>query len=542
MVDRDRESSKVRVCLDAKSKHFGMSLNDAFLKGKHELNDTYQVLTKFRCGVYASVGDIRKMFWQIQIHEEDQRYHGVVYKSGTYVFTRVGFGNKPSPPIADRAMLKIAAYGRDSQTLGSQALLYNRFVDDIMNASSNVEILKETMKQVDELLGKFGFDIKEWFSNNESIGSMVNVRKVLGIAWNMKDDILMPVIEKAPRRLLTKRNVLSRIAEVWDPLGLCSGVHLLGKLLFQSIVRLQFKWDKVIENADLNEKWKTWTRDLENCDRTITSRSILPSTKCTEKMVPELVGFSDGSEVGYGCVLYIRWKNSDESVVDIKFLGAKAKVASIKGNTIPRNELNGAVILTRLAWSALEAFKRTELGSLFVENEIRLNTDSTAVLAWIQAPAINFKPYVKNKVIEVKTLLPSSVWRYVPSTKNKAADLLSKGCGTTDLDVIIKGPDILKRRTAEWPEPPTKRKAGGDAELLETVNSTAIARVDPLFNIDKFESWKKVVRITAYVKKFIHIIRRKLKTRSVTLISDEIYEETLVNPSHNLDYVCTTIS
>ena len=137
----------------------------------------------------------------------------------------------------------------------------------------------------------------------------------------------------------------------------------------------------MIENADLNEKWKVWTRDMENCDQTITSRSILPSTKYTEKMFPELVGFSDGSEVGYGCVLYIRWKNSDESVVDVKFLGAKAKVASIKGNTIPRNELNGAVILTRLAWSALEAFKRTELASLFVENEIKLNTDSTAVLA-----------------------------------------------------------------------------------------------------------------------------------------------------------------
>lgn len=45
--------------------------------------------------------------------------------------------------------------------------------------------------------------------------------------------------------------------------------------------------------------------------------------------------FSNGSNVGYGCVNYIKWKNENETVTNIKFLCAKAKVALIKGKPIP---------------------------------------------------------------------------------------------------------------------------------------------------------------------------------------------------------------
>ena len=92
-------------------------------------------------------------------------------------------------------------------------------------------------------------------------------------------------------------------------------------------------------------------------------------------------------------VLYIfDGKFFDESVIDVEFLCAKAKVSPIKGNTIPRNELNGAVILTRLAWATLESFKYTELAGRVNETNIKLNSESTTVLSWIRSPAINYKP------------------------------------------------------------------------------------------------------------------------------------------------------
>ena len=66
MVNLENDSTKVRVCLDAKSKYKGVSLNDALLKGKLEMADIIQVLIGFRTGYHALLGDISKMFWQIK--------------------------------------------------------------------------------------------------------------------------------------------------------------------------------------------------------------------------------------------------------------------------------------------------------------------------------------------------------------------------------------------------------------------------------------------------------------------------------------------
>ena len=180
---------------------------------------------------------------------------------------------------------------------------------DLINSNSNATILRRTRSQVDELIGKFGFEIKEWFSNHPKVGCAKKSKKVLGVTWDMETDVLSVNQNRSPKKVLTKRNVLSRMAEIWDPIGICAGVTLMGKLLFQSIIRLQFGWDKIIENHDLQSKWDTWIHEIESCENLVVSRSNLPPKKYnTEKMDCELMGFSDGSNVGYGCAIYIRWK------------------------------------------------------------------------------------------------------------------------------------------------------------------------------------------------------------------------------------------
>ena len=108
VTNLDRDSTKVRMCLDAKCKFKGHSFNDYLLKGRLEMIDLFQILTRFRSGKWAIQGDLRKMFWQIKLSEHDERFHGIICNGETLVFTRVCFGEKPSPPIADSCMMKIA--------------------------------------------------------------------------------------------------------------------------------------------------------------------------------------------------------------------------------------------------------------------------------------------------------------------------------------------------------------------------------------------------------------------------------------------------
>ena len=204
----------------------------------------------------------------------------------------------------------------------------------------------------------------------------------------------------------------------------------------------------------------------------------------------------------------------------------QAKVSPIKGNTISRNELNGAVILTRLAWAALDSFKYTELAGRVNETNIKLNSDSLTVLSWVRSPAIDYKPYVKNKIIAVQNLIPSSVWRYIPSTKNKAADLLPKGCSKSELNVILEGPDILRIPTKDWPKQPECRKSEIDVEKKELIHVTVATVLEPLIDLEKYNSWRRLVRVTAYVNKFINRLRHRLRKDDSFLQEEEGYYPT----------------
>ena len=277
ITNLERESTKVRICMDARCKFKGISFNDYLLNGKLDMTDIFQVLTRFRCGLWTIQGDIKKMFWQIKLSERDERYHGIIYNGQTYVFTRVCFGNKPSPIIANECMMRISASGKSNYPYGSDVIANKRYVDDILDACSNISEIIQKRNETTQLLGKFGFEIKEWISNNPNVGTVKENGKVLGLNWNSKRDLIsIQFQERKGITEFTKRIVLSRIAEIWDPIGLLTGVLVVGRLIFQSIVRMKGGWDEEIEDVELARKWYNWLLELEKCDDVIISRSILP--------------------------------------------------------------------------------------------------------------------------------------------------------------------------------------------------------------------------------------------------------------------------
>ena len=221
------------------------------------------------------------------------------------------------------------------------------------------------------------------------------------------------------------------------------------------------------------------------------------------------MGYSDGSSNAYGCVLYIRWTNEDESEIDVKFLGAKGKVGPIGGNTVPRLELCGALILSRLTNSMMNACKHTELEN--TDKEVKLFTDSTTVLKWINSEAIRYKPYVKNKVIEIQELQPVSNWSYIPSRKNRAADLISKGCNVEDLKVILEGPSILREHSTKWSELQITPTPKDDTDAEEVSCNVAITptETEEVIDINRYKSFQKLKRVTAYIFRWRNRVQAK---------------------------------
>jgi len=63
--------------------------------------------------------------------------------------------------------------------------------------------------------------------------------------------------------------------------------------------------------------------------------------------LPILCIFSDASNEAFGACAYVRWR-TESNEYDTRFIAAKSRVAPLKPLTIPRLELQAAVLATRL--------------------------------------------------------------------------------------------------------------------------------------------------------------------------------------------------
>ncbi|GFS86356.1 uncharacterized protein NPIL_433181 [Nephila pilipes] len=58
---------------------------------------------------------------------------------------------------------------------------------------------------------------------------------------------------------------------------------------------------------------------------------------------------------------------------------------------------------------------------------------SQVVLSWLSSLPRNWKPFIANRTSEILDLIPQSRRRYVPTKKNPAADIGSRGVSPKDL-------------------------------------------------------------------------------------------------------------
>ncbi|XP_058840177.1 uncharacterized protein LOC131695699 [Topomyia yanbarensis] len=139
---------------------------------------------------------------------------------------------------------------------------------------------------------------------------------------------------------------------VYDPLGLLANVLMFLKVLLQDIWRSNIGWDEPIAGQQLS-KWRTWLSVLDNVEKVSVPRCYRTIT--TSSSVIQLHVFVDASKNGYAAVAYFRYEEGDS--IECAFVAAKTRVAPLKYVSIPRLELQAAVIGMRLAKATEETHR-----------------------------------------------------------------------------------------------------------------------------------------------------------------------------------------
>ena len=152
----------------------------------------------------------------------------------------------------------------------------NFYVDNYLDSFNTEEEAMNISKQLAELLSKEGFDLVQWISSSRRVlaalpsGDLINpdlnldldqlpVERALGVLWNCQLDSFS--FKTLKRDAVTKRQILSMISSIFDPLGFRSPVILTVERLLQEIWRSGTGWDQPIQTELLSE-WQRLLSEL----------------------------------------------------------------------------------------------------------------------------------------------------------------------------------------------------------------------------------------------------------------------------------------
>ena len=142
--------------------------------------------------------------------------------------------------------------------------------------------------------------------------------------------------------------------------------------------------------------------------------------------------------------------------------------------------------------------------------EIIYFTDSKIVLAWIQSTSRVYNQFVSSRVGEIQSNSDPKQWRHVSSEPNVADDV-SRGIAVHELNERWQhGPEFLRFPREDWPqdvsEVDDKEVSKEARKIVCTVKTSESCNpIEP----KKHSSWRKLIRVTGYVLKFVRKIRKK---------------------------------
>ncbi len=540
-VVKNSNTTPVRIVYDCSCKQSPStpSLNDCLQVGPPLLSDMCSILLRFRTHCFAFSTDIEKAFLHVGLHEHDRNFTRFLWLSNpndpespftTYRFKVVLFGSTSSPFMLNATLQH---HLENFNTPVTKDMQRNLYVDNLISGCESEAKALSYYEEARSIMAQGKFNLRSWASNSKQLCSRADDEKtndqsdevcILGLQWNPSTDKITltqngsHLNQSLP---MTKRTVLQQSAKVYDPLGRLIPVTVRARILIQELWRRNLPWDASIPQ-DLQQQWSSIATDIA---KSVSEHATVSRQFFSEPSQPqnnlELHVFADASTVAYGAVAFLRYESHTS------FVMAKNRVAPLKTLTLPQLELMAALIGARLA-----NFIQQSLEKRFQNLRVVMWTDSQIVLHWLSSQK-PLKQFIHNRVKEINSLYPSTTWHYCPTSDNPA-DLLTRGVSADQLrssSIWQHGPPWLTFDN-NWPrwsptEMSTTQALATTLEEPAEETSTQTAQqsgIHNLIDVSKHTRLNHLLRVTAYVFRFISNLRKRNPPQHGTLTAKEIQE------------------
>ena len=532
VVKETSTSTKVRAVFDASAPTAsGVSLNDLLAVGPTLQPSLEQTLLRFRTYGIAISGDISKMYREILLSPADRPMHRFLWRKEVgepwqdYQMERVTFGVTSSPYMAIKTLMQVADDFASEFPEAQRHIKNSFYVDDFFGGANSVSEASLLREQITNILSKGGFSLRKWRSSSQEVLDSIPQElreeipdckmldshsacypKALGLVWDSRQDCMATNIEVSEHYSSTKRGVVSDIARTFDVLGWLSPVILEMKVLYRTLWQLKLGWDQQVPE-DLKIQHEAWRQALPSLATIRLARHYFGGRKPSSV---SLHGFSDASKKAFAAVVYIRAEYEDGPPTSELVL-AKTRVAPLLERTIPELELCGAHLLAKLLESTSSTLDTKK-------DNIYAYTDSTIVLAWLDGSPKRYRLYVSNRISKTVRLMPPKVWHHVPTNLNPA-DCASRGISAAallDHPLWWHGPPWRLAQPLSLPDRPGRTAEEQTLAEEHQVRQTQIVAAllpSPDTRLEECaNTWKKVVRVVCWIRRFV--ARAKKKTIS----------------------------
>ena len=359
------------------------------------------ILVRFRSYEIGLLFDLTKAYNSMHTGVIEKHLRRLVWRFSPsdqwkdYGFVVVAFGDRPAAEFLELARGLTADAGKHLDSEASRKLKNDSYVDDGVTGGSKSSVAR--MKGIRSDTGKYSgtlskilalgnLNIKAMISSYETDTEAVDLMgsKVLGYQWNVvnadqlevklpmnisgrirkvkpKPDLTIDTLSLLDTAKFTKRVCLSLANGVIDILGLACPFMLRFKLLMKQVFEDKniSSWNDIIDDQT-KLSWVELIKEAVHIGAICFPRTTRPPTAVAG---PEIVSFADGSFEAFSAAVYLRWPTKCAHAVnenctgdfEAHLLTAKAKVTPLNRMTIPRSELNGVVLESRLSLTVARA-------------------------------------------------------------------------------------------------------------------------------------------------------------------------------------------
>ena len=479
----------------------GLSYNDLLPKGPNSMVSLLEAILHWRSYPHCVVWDLTKAYNTVKTFGEEMHMRRLFWRFGevdqpwrVFGISAMHFGDRCATCALQVALSKVADAGAHIDPDAAE-MIKQGYVDDGIGGGSKEDVDRlmgeETWREgkptysgtVAEILQGGGFKVKVMVRNGETRPEVAELlgSGVLGLPWKPQQDTIVmhlgvnlspktrsgcrvgpelnsETVEQIDHAVLTRREVVSQIYSIFDPLGLLAPIVIKFKLLLQRLAAAGGGWDD-----ELDEELAALSREVLKA-MVLAEDVIFPRSATPEGVllcILELLGWWDGGKPASAACLYTRYEKevADASGTHVlRLVMGKARVTpSAKGSeklrkSTPRTEMRGLTMVSRMVTAIIPGMQQKP-------NRISLFGDSECTISAVDCMDGQLDIWFGNRVAEV--LEHMEAWRKMgievdelhhwPGASN-IADIATKGKAVLD-DV---GPE------SEWQNGPWQARLPRD--------------------------------------------------------------------------------